>query len=257
MLYAHALFLVYDCLNDDDEDIRALATLTSQRILIARSSSEVSPAVPLAASRQIANVVLPFMDHGSEIAFEAIQRLCGSKLRGGALTPPPSQRLEIASQSGTVLFAVEKQNLYIDDVRESIIWSRTLKQILTQSIDREAALVLSSWVTDGLESLINKVDDERVGPLGWTSKRDTFIFGVQVILAADVLLNWRSRSSKVPIRASHLKLSLWRLAEAGRKNDVHHMWLQLIDKILCRSTVHRVRKVGSVLLHVANGACSR
>jgi len=213
--------------------------------------------VPLIASRQIANVVLPFMGKGSEIVFAAIQRLCGSKLCGGTLTPSASQRLETARQSGTVLFAVEKQNLYIDDVRESIIWSRTLKQIFTQSIDREAARMLSSWVTDGLESLTNKVDAERVGPLGWTSKRDAFIFGVQVILAADVLLDWRCRSSKVPIRASHLKLSLWRLAEAGRKNGAHHMWLQLIDKILYRSTIHRVRKVGSVLLYVANGVLAR
>ena len=252
-LFAQALLLVYDCLNDDDEDIRSLATLTAQRIMIARSGSDIPPSVPLVASRQIAEMIVPFLDGGSEIAFEAIERLCVSKLRAGVLTPSVNQRLETARQSGKVLFAVEKQNLYIDDVRESIIWSRTLKRICTKSINRESAHALSSWVLGGLESLIATVDAESGGPLGWTSKRDAFALGVQVILATDVLLDWRSRSSRVPARASHLRLALWKLDEAGRKKDVHHMWLQLIEQILYRSVCRRVAKVGSVLAHVANG----
>jgi hypothetical protein len=241
---------MYDSLNDDDEEVRSLATSTARRVLVARAGVDVEQEAPLAASRSISNLLVEFLGKDDELVAEAIQRLCGSRLTLGTLTPSAAERLQAARQGGTALFAAEKQNLFVDDVQEAVIWSRVLKRMPKKAITRDHAQALSAWVTEGLETLTIAAGAEKDGPLGWTSKQDVFVLGMQVILAADVLLQWRLVSSKTPVRGSSLRLLLWRLAEAGRQNGLHETWLEMIERILQRSVLRRVGRIGGVLTGV-------
>lgn len=241
---------MYDSLNDDDEEIRALAASTARRVLVARTKVDVEPETPLVASRRISNLLVEFLREDDQLVVKAIQRLCGSRLTAGTLTPSAAERLQAARQGATALFAVEKQNLFVDNVREAVIWSRVLKRMPKKAITRDHAQALSAWVTEGLESLTIVAGAEKDRPLGWTSKQDVFVLGMQVILAADVLLHWRRVSLRGPVRGSSLRLLLWRLAEAGSQNGLHGMWLKMINQTLQRSILENVGRVGGVLTRV-------
>lgn len=204
----------------------------------------------LVTSRSISNVLAEFLGEGDKLIVEAIRRLCGSTLIGGVSTPSAAERLQAARHSGTALFAVERQNLFVDDAREAIIWCRMLKQMPKKGITRYLVNALSTWATEGLETLTSEASTQEDGPLGWASKQDVFVFGMQVIMTADVLLQWRRVSSKVPLRGSALRLSLWKLAEAGKTNCLHEMWLEVIHRVLRRSLLDRLCCIGRVLTHV-------
>lgn len=246
-MYTQALLLVYDSLTDDDEEIRALATSTANRILTARTGVDAPPAVPLVSSHKISSMLVSLMDKSEMVAVEAVQRLTRSTLREESLTPSAVERLQAAQRIGTALFAVEKQNLFVDEAREAVVWARVLKFAPTKSITRALASALSTWVMESLESLASVAATEEDGPLGWTSKQHMFVFGIQVLLGAGVLLHWRSVGLKMSVSSSSLRLSMWKLAETGRKNGMHDMWLELIDRTLQRSVIRTMCRGGKVL----------
>lgn len=91
------------------------------------------------------------------------------------------------------LFEEERQNLYIDDVREVGIWSKVLKSITGPE---EGCLnSLGHWVLTGLRDLVKYLNDEVDfdGPLGRTSEPEVLILFVQVIELAGVLLSLAGR----------------------------------------------------------------
>lgn len=258
-LYLQAILVVYDSLNDDDSEIRELASCTAKRILEARSTQSVQSMVPLVASQKLSQHLIAVFPTSIALMKEGLWRLTGSKFRNGCLDPSAIQQFSEAQYESKALFAIEKQNLFVDDVREAVIWSRVLKRLSKQAFSAEHATALSKWVTGGLAKMIEAADAEIDGPLGWASKSDIFVLGMRIILATDVLLCWRTKTKKVHIPGSSLRLLLGRLVAAAESGRLHSMWLEVAEEILVRSILGRINTIQEVLhgvknsLHVSKG----
>jgi len=183
---------------------------------------------------------------------EGLWRLTGSRLLNGCLTPSAIQQFSEARHESTALFAIEKQNLFVDEVRESVIWSRVLKRLSKRALSTEHAAALSKWVTGGLEKLIEVAEAEVDGPLGWASKLSMFILGIRIILATDVLLCWRTVTGKVQIPGSSLRMLLGRLVTVAESGRLHNMWLELAEEILVNSILGRMGIIQGILHRVEN-----
>lgn len=250
-LYLQAILLVYDSLNDDDSEIRELASHTARRILEARSTQSVQPMVPLVASQKLSQHLILMFPTSVALTKEGLWRLTGSRLLNGCLAPSAIQQFSEVCHESTALFAIEKQNLFIDEVREAVIWSRVLKRLSKRALSAEHAAALSKWVTGGLGKLI-EVAAEIDGPLGWASKSDTFILGMRIILATDVLLRWRTVTRKACIPGSSLRLLLGRLVATAERGHLHNMWLKLAEEILVNSILGRISVIQGILHGVEN-----
>lgn len=136
-----------------------------------------------------------------------------------------------------MLFVEEKQNLFIDDVCEIDCWSKALT-LLAETSFVEVTLLrdIAEWVSEGLTYLYQISADEtgQDGPLGWTSKEETFTLGIRVISLAAVLA-----SSRFPARSllgdsyQHtLKEKLGMVLIAGTSASLNVEWLSRIQAAL-------------------------
>lgn len=259
---------LYDRLIDDDEDVREIGAELVSKLLSKlsdggeRSSMTHSFSVPAARSK-----LLQFMckewNQSLIIWTEAMRRLVPS------YAPSRSQPEVINSKNGseivdddrsdthklsfirftpvrvvldkamapdTALFVIEKQNLYIDEVQEARTWSQMLLDLKPfEWTQRERLQNLDdqfvTWTTDGLSVLTGTADQEIDGPLGWTSKPEVFTIGLQVILAARVVLC--SKTWGFSDEAKGLcKKGLEELLAVGSKNDLNEMWITEAEDVL-------------------------
>ncbi|CAO2651647.1 Nn.00g042170.m01.CDS01 [Neocucurbitaria sp. VM-36] len=170
------LFLLYDLLNDDDDEIRDTAALAATTFLRAqRPSTNIEHTVPLLTSHRLA----AFLSSSSSSSLSSPTPSASSPSRDlflikhalHRLTSPSSSRLSSAphtytssslfstpfaalfaqeSTQDTALFATEKQNLYKDDALDAVFWSRVLGSIHASCVPGALRRGLDSWVRDGL-----------------------------------------------------------------------------------------------------------
>lgn len=131
-----------------------------------------------------------------------------------------------------MLFVEEKQNLFIDDVREVDIWARALSKLSSDAYEETWLKIFSQWVSDGLSCFIETTNSAtgKDGLLGWTSKPETFTLGVRLISAAAVLASkdFPAESHLSDDKAT-LKTKLQSLLESGRAASLHEQWLSRIE----------------------------
>jgi len=243
------LFLLYECLNDDDEEIRDKATNTTCRIL-----DIWKPNLPRKASTNaiVTSVRLTAMFHEipelAEISRkESIQRMVNGDLTADAIYPIARKIFEEAMADNTALFAVEKQNLYVDQVRESNTWAKVLKK---QTPKGSYTKALEFWASEGLQNLCQAIESEADGALGWSSKPEMFVFAVQVLNTTDVLFNWLSRLGKYD-EGGKIIGRLVRLDTVGSRNGLHEMILAKTGEVLDRAIVLRLQMLASGLKSVS------
>ena len=154
---------------------------------------------------------------------------------------PVRELLEEAMTPDTALFVQEKQNLYIDEVQEAETWSQILIDLkptdpkpVRLSHWRKMQYLndrFYDWTVDGLSVLAQMAEKETDGPLGWTTKPEVFIVGMQVISAAKVHL-YRN-TGETSIEAKELcKERLRELMRVGLDNDLHGLWIMEVESIL-------------------------
>lgn len=255
---AKAILLTYDILNDDDDEIREVGSQIASQILAnhGATSKNCQTCVPLIASQQLVAHLAKQYRQSEDVCIQAIQKMTSSTLHNASLVPSGKERLLSATAENIALFVIEKQNLFIDQYREAILWSQALKRLSAKAISEATASALSTWTCDGLTLLSEKVRVELDGPLGWVSKPEVFVFGMQVFCAADVLLNWRARTTKVQVEGKVARGMLVRLLADGKKNEVHGAWLEKIEKILVESLEKRVVGLGRVVRSVENSTAA-
>lgn len=141
------------------------------------------------------------------------------------------EMLHKVTRQDDVLFAEEKQNLYIDPVKEADKWAKVLVETDPSRVSASMMHEFVTWTTDGLTTLIRMAKVEENGPLSWTSKPDIFTLGTRVILAAKIQLHWMSQ---ITFQEAHspVKELLKELLEVGRRSILHEIWLQRIESIL-------------------------
>ncbi|KAF1983102.1 hypothetical protein K402DRAFT_407216 [Aulographum hederae CBS 113979] len=136
--------LAYDVLNDDDDEIRAIGTDVARLILPAiQTKNPSSTLVPQIASQKLASFILRYFSESKELCIEATERVAGSKVQNHGPGKSITSKLEEALKKDNDLFAHEKQNLYIDEVKEAMIWSRILVKLENSAIPRRLAIKLT------------------------------------------------------------------------------------------------------------------
>jgi hypothetical protein len=240
-----AYMALYDCLNDDDEEIRETAAQVVFYIVLEDGKHSFAE-VPLAAAATLMSWLLS-RALSSELCKHAIARMTEASpdIFVEAIAEPPNKLgtdssvfrsppeiLAEAMSEDYALFVEEKQNLYISPVREAQTWSKITLLMDPNQIPLFLLNAFSDWVTYGIRLLIEAAEERMDGPLGWTTIPDVFTFGVRVIHSAEVLLSW-SRMGKVTIEKSRLHHDLLvRLMEKSHEGRAHEIWGSKISSLL-------------------------
>ncbi|KAJ5489742.1 hypothetical protein N7539_004632 [Penicillium diatomitis] len=229
--------VLYDLLNDDDEELRDIAASTASRIF---SGSSISPSAalalgPLNASETLSHFITDHYSDSMYLARRVLEYLTGQEphISGSDM----QHRLTSVSvlmaqyrQESHVLFVEEKQNLFIDEVREVDLWCPVLLQLKRNAYPHTQTRHVATWASEGLEYLIEviKHDNEMDGLLGWTSKPEAFALIVRVISIASALSSNDFRAPKAldafPVI---LQQQLQSLLDVGRNVSLH-------ENLLCR-----------------------
>ncbi|QDS74834.1 hypothetical protein FKW77_002765 [Venturia effusa] len=236
-----AILLTYDILNDDDDDIRDIGS----QIVSSITNNEVC--VPLVASQQLLHYLATKYRQSEHVCRQALRKMIQSTLQDDKLIPSAKERFKSATVEDTALFVVEKQNLFLDLYREAGLWSKVLTRLSAKVITETEVTALGHWVFEGLTLLSDKARYELDGPLGWTSKREVWVFGMQVLFATEVYLDWRHRTKKGRVKGNVIRDLLAMLYSHGLKTNVHEAWLEKIQRMLVDSMRKRAGSFGAVL----------
>ncbi|KAF3482664.1 uncharacterized protein GIQ15_01988 [Arthroderma uncinatum] len=221
------LFVLYDMLNDDDVELREEATLIAAQVLADQSMVF---RLPAAAAAGITDILANHF-HGSVQSFEeGLKRFLGPSSRKH-LFVSAAETLNKAIKESAVLFAEEKQNLYIDDVREIKIWAEHLIQLNNEAIDICLYNQFNLWVMDGLDALYEIATTQpKDSLLGWTSNVDVFVTGLRILYGAKVLLlTHRDISTGVNLIALREKLQC--LLASTTNSELNPPWVSLLESL--------------------------
>ncbi|KAF2002414.1 HEAT repeat protein-like protein [Amniculicola lignicola CBS 123094] len=230
--------VVYDQLNDDDDEIRDAAALVTTRILrLQNFRPNLKDAVPLISAQRLATFLVTAFSHSPHLVKEGIRRVIGVPSIKALFQTSFEETFQLESRQDTALFSVEKQNLYKDDTLDIALWSRILTSLSPNLVSSATTSDLTKWVLGGLYVLISTAENAVDGPLGWTSKAEIFALGMRVICGAEVLLEWRVSGG------DEVKLALRRFADVGIKTEVHGLWLEKIEKVLEGDVLRGLKEV--------------
>ncbi|KAK4163458.1 thyroid adenoma-associated protein [Cladorrhinum sp. PSN259] len=167
--YLPALSALYESLIDDDDEVREVAAAAAAGTINANLIA------PTAADRLVAWMSDHF-NNNQEFASRVVSRMIGQTYTPSLTLTPAEESLKNALDFDDSLFAAEDQNLFIDEIRETIRWRRAFA-----SVDEG----LKVWVEQGLETLLRLLEEKgNDGPLGWTSDQHVFAVFARVVLCA-------------------------------------------------------------------------
>lgn len=213
--YLPYLLALYDALNDDDDEIRHAAA--------AATTSIVGKGV---ASLEAANLLVDWISRSFNHV-EAFRSAVICRMAGQQISPDSTDQtwtsaeklLGEAMRFDDTLFAVEEQNLFIDEIRESKRWRRIFKG-LSYAPEEEAHKRLQDWTTAGMRAL-NKLAQRGDGPLGWTFPAPVFAICARVLLCAGALHDISGNTL--------LRDLLHEFTVAGRKSGFHGSLLHFAE----------------------------
>ncbi|KAK2868039.1 hypothetical protein FQN49_003220 [Arthroderma sp. PD_2] len=223
-----AVFVLYDMLNDDDVELREMATLIASQVLADQS---IVFRLPAAAAAEITDFLTINYSSLLQVFEGGLKRFLGAFNRKRPFGPA-ADVLNKAIKESTVLFAEEKQNLYIDDVREIKIWAEHLIRLDDEAMDVHLYKQFTSWVTDGLDALIEiAATKPKDSLLGWTSNVDVFVTGLRILHGAKVLLLTQKHvSTDIDTIALHNKLQV--LLVSTSSLELNPPWVSLLESLL-------------------------
>jgi len=244
---------LYDTLLDDDEDVREQAATAVSALISAIDSDSTSDfgsslsLSPPAAKHKLLDFIGEGYHTSTELFVLAVEKLIGMKLspctyseRGGsndALRAPtmrPVGEISLEAQMPqTAVFVEEKQNLYIDTVKEAEIWAEVLIGLDGNACVVEVADALEVWTVDGLLHLLDNLRRSSDFAYGPTSLPDVFTLFMRVIMSAKVIM---ARSILASGQGRITENRCWKLLSEllilGRELDLHSLLIDRMDKIL-------------------------
>ncbi|KAJ6780490.1 hypothetical protein PWT90_02966 [Aphanocladium album] len=199
------LLALYDTLNDDDEEVRDLGSDAFKYI------AGVSLVPIEAASRLLQWLAVTFGELSQFRAIVANRIVGGAAISGAAaLQPwaPASDQLAAALQFDDSLFAVEEQNLFVDEVRETKRWVAVFNSLSWAGGDNESDAVLASlgsWVQGGVDEVLDIMIRQDDGPLGWASDAHVFAIITRIVHGYLALAKGGSATEGLTARVDKLR----------------------------------------------------
>lgn len=177
-----AYLALYELLNDDDEDLRDGAAEVVCSLLPGAGARRVAY-VPLRAGEAMLDAMVGVFCGEAEFFDEVVGRVRGGGVDVGG-------ELERLLGAGTILFARERQNLFIDGSEEARRWGEALAGLEVQEGGRDFVL----WAIGGLDAFERKVKEKgREGALGWLADEEVFVLAVRVVEGVRVVRRWWER----------------------------------------------------------------
>lgn len=194
--YLSIFSALYDSLIDDDDEVREVAASAAAAVAGRHMVA------PEAADNLVALMGQKFGDGHEgqeEFARYVVYRLVGQQrlllshfAKGETPLPLTSaeELLQKAMDFDDSLFAAEEQNLFIDEVRETLRWREHAFSVLVGGQKSSESLV--EWTRDGLEYILRLVSsgEKGEGPLGWTSDQHVFAICARVVLCAGGIVRY-------------------------------------------------------------------
>ncbi|KAF3178763.1 hypothetical protein TWF225_007788 [Orbilia oligospora] len=226
-------------LNDDEEDVRSRAACIVAKLLaIEESEQEVETFTPLRAERKL-------FEHLARIeAFKNIE--IQQRLLEDVIDLPLEriskikERLITANTPNTLLFKIEKQNLYRDELRCMDYYLELLSKTTAEDRAAELADKLTQYVTIGMQTLWDIAQEYQVetgeggvsleegklkatdGIMGWTTAtEEIFVSGMRVANGFKLLGMWDVKGREVGEIVGNF-------VEYGERDDVkvNSTWLE-------------------------------
>lgn len=159
--------VLYDLLNDDDDEIRVSSAEIAAHF-IDPAASNISAAEKLSAMASRVSLRMQLLKEFTTsrvLACECLRRLLdvktiASSIHFGSATQnqieqyPVAEELQHILAKANDLFAEEKQNLYVDDIAEVKVWAAMLCSIKVES-QSTLMTAVKVWVMNGVSSLID------------------------------------------------------------------------------------------------------
>jgi len=238
---------MYDLLNDDDEDVRMLASTAASRVLaLERAATSDNNMVPAVANQRLLSFMVRRWPTNRDLIDEAVRRSFGD-LEISVVTS-----LRVAAASDTTLFVEEKQNLYVDDAREAKAWSQALMQLRSTAVSRTTIKQLSHWVAEGLSELIARSGANDQGPLDSAASPELFSLGLQIIYGVQYLLYLSHSGVRLPVRPSALRQQLAGLAYGQGVSARHCLWRREVERVLAITVANLLSAVHATLSRMAD-----
>lgn len=244
--YLPFLLALYNTLVDDDDEIRDVGAVATA--LVTSPDPDVRSPQPLVAV-DAADALLSWLrerfGHTNEFRAYVACRLVGDPIvtldigvQDLNAWVSPEQQFAQALEVDESLFAVEEQNLFIDEVRETQRWADVFKALprdydQTEGEDGVAGKVLimdssldalKAWVENALEVLTVQVRQDD-GPLGWASMADAFALCHRVLVCGQVM------AELLGGKGEEITSSLARIRDIGQTRRLHGLLLSALDRI--------------------------
>lgn len=243
------LVVIYDLTNDDDETVRVLgANIVDEVLRHETDGVKTEVSLPLIAGGKLLRYLVKRYRSSSNLAQVAFDRLYVHS--ANKVQPVSESATNGNTGHATVLFAEEKQNLFIDEAREARIWSQVLLKLSPTALN---ASLVSQWFTETMENLdflIVRAKSEQDGPLCWARNADAFVRGLKIIYASQVLLEIRHRARHAAVPGVKMRTKLVELYQGISERDVHPLWKVQLEKLLVRRIRGGLRNVSRVLTSI-------
>lgn len=228
--------ILYDMLNDDDDELRDYAAPIASWVL---SNSTVFPdkIVDLAdipARERLVEFLSNHYSNEQRLVHYAVKRLMNNVVVSGGTSFVPFETLfNEHRKESTILFEEERQNLFIDDVREIDTWTTVLMNVDRPVFDHNTATVsnLFIWAVQGLACLDTLLESgEQDGAVGWTAKQEVYSLGILLFSVASLLMTLGEDKD------SSLSKRLEGLYTKGEPLALHPHWLSRIRSAIVSQT---------------------
>ncbi|KAF3033882.1 hypothetical protein E8E12_002463 [Didymella heteroderae] len=219
--------ILYDMLQDDDDEIRDAAALATSIFISTTSGKKIEPTVPILAIQHLLTHLLTLFPQSSALATHALRRLAESESPAALFGTPFAELLDDATKPQTALFAQEKQNLFKDDVLDTLCWARVLSSpSLVSALPASVLENAATWTKDALAVLTARYEVEADGALGWASKSEVFTWLIRVVCLGEIVLQGGSKGK------TEVKLGLAKLTAAMGKGEGHVVVVKRAEKVL-------------------------
>lgn len=244
--YLPFLLALYNTLIDDDDEIRDVGAAATALITSTHPHARSpQPLVAVDAADALLSWLVEHFGHTHEFRAYVACRLVGDPLialdigvQDLTAWTPPEQLFAEALEVDESLFAVEEQNLFIDEVRETQRWagvfealprdydqteggSGAARKVLIMDSSLDA---LKGWVEKALDALVVQVKHDD-GPLGWASRADAFALCHRVLVCGKVAAELLGEEGVV------ISDSLARVRDIGQASRLHGLLLSTLDRV--------------------------
>lgn len=170
-----ACVLLFDFLNDDDDELRLAATHIAKTVL----PGDQILLLPQVAARNLAFALREAFPMSQVLLREAVERVTGA---GGAISAATARTAwEMATKRDTILFRREKQNLWVDAKEVVQVWGLVAQLLVARGGSVEG---LKEWVEEARECV--KSMEGRNEPGGWKSDEEAAVFLERVEVAGRI-----------------------------------------------------------------------